>query len=195
MRKAVEVLRPLAPLRQVSAGDNAVRLSSRRASVEISVLAEDLFRLRISPGKTFSTTPSWAVLPRPAPAVKTRIASARGSVSLQTKSAKFTLHLADAAWHFHDRTGQPIFASEPARSGFHGRSPRLALTLREEDQIFGLGETAGAFNKRGLVREFWNVDVLGVTSAIHPGLLSMYLSIPFGILWRGKRAGGLFWDK
>ena len=194
MPKAVERLRRFAPLRRVSDRENAVRLSSPRASVEISVLAEDLFRLRISLGKTFSTAPSWAVLPRPAPAGKTTMAFARGVIGLETEAAKFSVRLADGTWQFHDRTGEPIFSSESGRSGFQGRAPRLALTLREEDQIFGLGETAGAFNKRGLVREFWNVDVLGVASAIHPGLRSMYLSIPFGILLRGQRAGGLFWD-
>ncbi len=68
------------------------------------------------------------------------------------------------------------------------------LDLVEDESFFGLGETAGAFNRRGAVREFWNIDVLGHTTAIHPGLKQLYVSIPFVISLRHGRAAGLFWD-
>jgi len=54
------------------------------------------------------------------------------------------------------------------------------LQLAEGDGLFGRGETSGTFNKRGLIREFWNIDVL------------VYL--PEGDwfdFWTSQRQGGL----
>jgi alpha-glucosidase len=87
-----------------------------------------------------------------------------------------------------------VFAAASAQMGFAGPRPQLALTLAEGECLFGLGETTGSFNKRGLTREFWNSDALAHASAIHPGLQRLYVSIPFAISLREGRAAGLFWD-
>ena len=70
----------------------------------------------------------------------------------------------------------------------------MTCSLVAGEKIFGLGEMSGPLDKRGLVREFWNIDVLGHASCIHPSLKSLYVSIPFGVSMRDGRAAGLFWD-
>ncbi|NBV23704.1 MAG: hypothetical protein EBS05_17510, partial [Proteobacteria bacterium] len=72
--------------------------------------------------------------------------------------------------------------------------PQLTLQLAGGERIFGLGASTGPLNKRGLIREFWNADVLGQASCMHPGLRNLYVSIPFALSMREGRAAGLFWD-
>lgn len=172
----------------------SVRLHSPQAVAELSVLADDLFRVRLARGQRFSRRPSWAVARADWPPVGTKIGSTSRTVRLSTRRGTLDFHFADASWELHDARGIGVFSAAPRSLGFAGEQARLSLSLTETESLFGLGESAGTFNKRGLVREFWNTDVLGHAPAIHPGLRSMYVSIPFAISLRDGRAAGLFWD-
>lgn len=78
--------------------------------------------------------------------------------------------------------------------GFADTEARVTLDLAPEDSVFGLGETTGQFNRHGVVRDFWNIDVLGHAPAIHAGLRQLYVSIPFATVVRAGRTFGVFWD-
>jgi alpha-glucosidase len=93
-----------------------------------------------------------------------------------------------------DKLGLVLFASHAGGTGFAGPAAVVRLALQEEEAIFGLGESTGTFNKRGLIRQFWNIDVGGHADAVHPVLQNMYVSIPFALSLRHGRAAGLFWD-
>ena len=159
----------------------------------VEALAPDLFRVRVARGRRFSTSPSWAVHRTDWPEVETREGVKRGCRSLQTSAGAFTLR-DGGAWELTDSSGLVLFSSPGGSTGFLGVAPQLTLDLAEGESFFGLGETTGTFNRRGVVREFWNIDVLGHAPAIHPGLKSLYVSIPFTISLRHGRAAGLFWD-
>jgi alpha-glucosidase len=162
--------------------------------VELSVLAPDLFRLRATSAKTFSARPSWAVLKTEWARVPTQIRTSRKIVSIRTAKGRLELRLTDGVWKLEDGTGKSVLACVPGESGFAKASCQLTLGLVNGESIFGLGESTGTFNKRGLIREFWNIDVLGHAPAIHPSLRALYVSIPFAISLRTGRAAGLFWD-
>ncbi|MBN8249038.1 MAG: glycoside hydrolase family 31 protein, partial [Verrucomicrobia bacterium] len=102
--------------------------------------------------------------------------------------------LATGAWELADTGGLTVFTAPAGSTAFAGREARLALDLAEEESLFGLGETTGQFNRRGLIRDLWNIDVLGHAPAIHPALKQLYVSIPFAISLRHGRAAGLLWD-
>lgn len=102
--------------------------------------------------------------------------------------------LATGAWELADTGGLKVFTAPASATAFAGREVRLALNLAEGESLFGLGETTGQFNRRGLIRDLWNIDVLGHAPAIHPALRQLYVSIPFAISLRHGRAAGLFWD-
>jgi len=162
--------------------------------MQVSALAPDLFRLRWVRGGGVPATPSWAVLPRTWPTAEVQISFSRGRTSLETTVGRFSLALATGAWEVTDSYGLTLFTARTGATAFAGQEARLTLDLVEGESLFGLGETTGAFNRRGLIREFWNSDVLGHAPAIHPGLKQLYVSIPFGISLRDGRAAGLFWD-
>ena len=113
-------------------------------------------------------------------------------LSITTSAGKFAINLRTGAWTLHDAGGLEVFRC--AAFDFAGMQPQMTLRLADGESIFGLGETSGPLNQRGLIREFWNADVLGHASCIHPGLRNLYVSIPFALSLREGRAGGLFWD-
>lgn len=181
------------PLRVLEAGPSRIRLASRTTHFEIQVLAPDLFRLlAMAPGQL--PEPSWAVVPREPAEVPANLKQSKHRLTISTADARMEWNLATGAWRLIDRYQLEIF-SAPAEATVHaGKEPRLTLDLAERESIFGLGESTGPFDKRGLIREFWNIDVLGHAPAIHPGLRSLYVSIPFALSMRDGRAAGLFWD-
>jgi alpha-glucosidase len=185
---------PVRPLKVTRTSPSSLSLASKGVCLEITALAEDLFRLRLAKGKHFSQTPSWAVTKTAWPAVEAQWTEGRQEIGLKTTRGRFTLNLTDGAWELRDHFGLVLFSSSPESTGFVGPAPCVALRLEEHEAIFGLGESTGTFNKRGLTREFWNIDVGGHAGTLHAGLPSLYVSIPFAISLRHGRAAGLFWD-
>lgn len=168
-------------------------MMGRGVAVELSVVAPGLFRIRAHAGTTLPQSSSWAVVDQPQPSAIVSVHTAPGSVSLRTPDASLTWSLSDSSWVL-ESGGLELFRSKPASMGFASGSAQLALALHDREAIFGLGESTGSFNKRGLIREFWNIDVLGHAPAIHPSLRNLYVSIPFALSLRDGRAAGLFWD-
>lgn len=185
---------PVASLHRVEGDTSTFTLRGRDTLVHAQALSSDLFRLRVVPGRSLPDTPSWAVVKRDWPEVPARIKTGRGRVSLETTVGRLTVSLANGAWEVVDRYGLTLFAAGVGATAFVGHEARLTLDLVEGESVFGLGETTGAFNRRGLIRDFWNIDVLGHAPAIHPALKQLYVSIPLGISLRDGRAAGLFWD-
>lgn len=175
------------------AGHPRLCLASRRVVAEIQVLAEDVLRLRALP-REVQAPPSWAVEKTDWPVVSAEVRHTRSRATLTTEAAEFRMALDTGAWSVRDRHGLMVFSAGRGTTGFSGSETQLDLDLAEREGLFGLGESTGPFDKRGLVREFWNIDVLGHSPAIHPGLRSQYVAIPMAVSLRDGRAAGLFWD-
>ncbi len=193
-KAAVPNFSPLRQLRVIPQAGPALRLTASQAVVEITALTPDLLRLRIARGRSLPNTPSWAVDKADWPAVPTQVAADKTTASLTTEAGRLTFQLATGAWELRDRHGLLVFSAQGGATGFAGEQSRLTLDLADGESLFGLGETTGQFNRRGLIREFWNIDVLGHAPAIHPALKSLYVSIPFAVSLRDGRAAGFFWD-
>lgn len=185
---------PLQKLRALPCASGSLRLRAPRAIIEATALTPDLLRLRVVRGTTLPATSSWAVGPSDWPAAAAVLNVTPTEASLATSAGKLTFQLATGAWELRDAHGLLVFSAPMGATGFADTEARLTLELAEGEELFGLGETTGQFNRRGLVREFWNIDVLGHAPAIHPGLKSLYVSIPFALSLRHGRAAGLFWD-
>jgi alpha-glucosidase len=159
----------------------------------VEALAPDLFRLRGTRERRFHTRSSGALAKREWPSPPLHGVGGRGGGSLDTSEGTFALGRG-GAWTLKDARGITVFSSPRGGTGFQGGKAVVELELAEHESLFGLGGTTGPLDRRGQVREFWNIDVLGHAPAIHPGLKSLYVSIPFAISLRDGRAAGLFWD-
>lgn len=186
--------KPVSRLVVAKSSVESLKLRAKNGLLEVSVLAPDLFRVRMTAAKRFSSRSSWAVCKTNWQKTPTRIRANHNRVVIETAQGKLIVNLADGGWKLRGKSGEEIFSTIPAKSGLAKKASQVTLALEENESIFGLGETTGTFNKRGLIREFWNTDVLGLAPAINPGLRSLYVSIPFAISLRDGRAAGLFWD-
>lgn len=155
----------------------------------LAVVRPDIFRLRICRDK-FAADHSWAIQDK----VPNEPSLPSESASFYARSSEGTLvaESTTGEWAFFDAKSR-LLLQGPA-VGFAEKHAALRLSLQERDRVFALGETTGPMDKRGLRRELWNIDVLGHAPGIHPSLRSLYVSIPFAILWRDGRAFGIFWD-
>ncbi len=185
---------PIANLHRVDRDNSAFTLRGPGVVFQARVLGPDLFHLRVVKGRRIPVTPSWAVVKKDWPEAWATVVTERRRVSLESAVGRLTVSLTTGAWEVVDRHGLSLFTAGPGATAFAGNESRLTLDLVEEESVFGLGETTGTFNRRGLIRDFWNSDVLGHAPAIHPALRQLYVSIPMGISLRDGRAAGLFWD-
>lgn len=185
---------PLAPLRFIRTLPHGFLLRSKSGFCRVTAISPAIFRFQHVPTQADLDRPSWGVahqLPSPSLAKVNR----RGhTVIVQTSRGRFTLNLRTGSWNLRDEQNAAVFECGAAATSVSKTGAQISLALARQEAIFGLGETTGTYNKRGLVREFWNIDVLGHAPAIHPSLRTLYVSIPFAISLRNGRAGGLFWD-
>ena len=155
----------------------------------LTVVHEDVFRLRICREK-FARDRSWAI-EEDVPEVES-LPMQGGGFFARSSQGTFVVNEADKAWALRDARSREILRGRSI--GYDGEHGFFRLDLNERDRIFGLGEMTGPMDKRGLKRELWNIDVLGHVKAIYHSLQSLYVAIPFAILWRDGRAFGIFWD-
>ena len=186
--------RALKRLRLEAADGAALRLRSSGAVMEVQALASDVFRVRAARGRVLGATVSWAVVTSAWPPPPARRWIGGGQVGLVTAEGGLSVRLEDGSWRLADAAGLEVFAAPAGGMGFLDQATRCTLGLAPGERLLGLGETTGGWDKRGLRRELWNIDVLGHVPAIYPGLRSMYASIPFLISLREGRAAGLFFD-
>lgn len=177
---------------KASSAQGAV-LAAKAGLVELTVIAPDLIRLRATRAKSYNDG-SFAVLPQDWPAVKTEVRERKADIELRTEQFHIQFNKRKGTWRVTDKNGWTVLSSTSAIE--HGKKNgfTLRLGLEAKDKILGLGESTGPLNKRGLIREFWNIDVLGHASCIHPSLRNLYVSIPFGLGLRAGRTFGVFWD-
>jgi alpha-glucosidase len=155
----------------------------------LSVVHDDVFRLRICRDK-FKRDTSWAIEEKVPETPSLPMAGAK--FYARSAQGTFIVNEADKTWALRDVRSREILRGR--NIGFQDRRGFFRIDLNERDRIFGLGEMTGPMDKRGLRRELWNIDVLGHASAIFHSLKSLYVSIPFALLWRDGRAFGIFWD-
>lgn len=171
----------------------AISLRTKGISAHLSTPGEGLFRIRVGRGARLGPDYSWSVL-RGAPSFNSSIRTSGKEAEIATSAAILHCDLSSGGIFLRDRFGFDIFHFPAGALNFCGQKAQVAFPLGEHEKIFGLGETTGTWNKRGLIRELWNIDVLGHAPGIHPGLKSLYVSIPFIVTLQNGRAAGLFWD-
>lgn len=162
-------------------------LGNRQLEVTVSADPPDVFRFTVRPGKAPPTASETGGSPGP------RIRAGKRIARLQTGAGELCVDRQTGAWRVVDPHGLEVFVS-PARSTWLGPAGGggFDLKLTATERLWGFGETTGPFDQRGQRRELWNIDVLGHAPAIHPGLHSLYVSIPLMLSLRDGRAAAVF---
>ena len=139
--------------------------------LRVDLVREDLVRLKISRGRMFDESPTYAVcvdpLAEPVPFTAERHDD---HVLLRTSELVVTLWLNPFRLDVHRTDGTAVVETSADSDGGYWAYATLndAFTLRRrcrpEDAVYGLGEKTGGHNRRGRDFTLWNTDVLNPTA-------------------------------
>ncbi len=181
----------LGDLLSYSAEGRRVRLQCANAALELTILAEDLVRVRLSQSGEFPALFSYAVVRQDDewPGAPYRIED--GEQALQVRTARLLVRIDrhPCRLAFLDSSGQVIQADAEGM-GWCGTAVVASKVLQPGEHIYGLGQKAAGLDRRGGKFEMWNADPQGYG----PGQDPLYLNVPFYLGLHGTQGYGLFFD-
>ena len=187
--------------------NRGVRLEAGSATVEVTALAPNLFRVGMFPDGRTPSYASEAIAKEEWEPVALEI-SGEEEISLSTEAATAHVSLDPLRISFSDLSGR-VFAADDEELGMGvvelpepdvfsaplGNPVRLYKRREEGERYFGCGERTSGLDKTDSYQVFWNVDPPpGHTASFK----NIYASIPFVLSMRGGEARGssygLFFD-
>ncbi|AGY58747.1 glycoside hydrolase family 31 protein [Gloeobacter kilaueensis] len=167
-----------------------VRFECGGPTLDLTVLAHDLVRVRFAPGGTFLPRRSWAVSRHDSewPAVDFGFAERSEGFELTTEQLRIVVERATCRLGCFDPAGR-AFACDSA-AGLGWRTGQIAAWKRIEadEHFYGFGERTGLLDKRSERLTNWATDALDYGSLTD----NMYQAIPFFIALRPGLAYGVF---
>jgi alpha-glucosidase len=167
---------------------NGVELRSDGMRMRVEALTQSVLRVRITRAREFPEDASWAV----PPAVRHQRAPVQlTSDGFQTEALEVHLIPSMLSLTVTDRQGREIVSDFYDPVTITADRFTLKKTLRPGEDIFGMGDKTGSFDRRGESFVDWNTDAYGFQRDTDP----IYKSIPFYIA-TGADGGayGLFMD-
>jgi alpha-glucosidase len=139
--------------------------------LRLELVRDDLLRVKISRGRIFDDSPTFAVCVDPvADPVEFSVERADDVVRLRTSAMVVSLWLEPFRIDVHRSDGTAVVETAQDSDGRYWAYATLndAFTIRRrcrrEDAVYGLGEKSGHHNRRGQDFTLWNTDVLSPSS-------------------------------
>ena len=174
----------------VTKHDSSVELACENGRVRISVLADNIVRVRATPASDFGADFSYAIAKTNWPKIKTDIVTGQ-KIKIATKKLQVTITKSPLRIEFATATGEVLNSDEFDRGmGWEGPKCGTYRELAQTEKFVGCGERTGQMNKRGQSFAFWNTD-----NPTHTYLNGeVYVSIPFLVSTRPGHHYGIFFD-
>ena len=194
---------PLERAKLLDHDDRIIRMGAGSATIEVTALAPDLFRIGMFPDGRPPDYTSEAVAKEDWEPVAVEM-TGEEEISFSTEAATVHISLNPLRVSFSDPSGR-TFAADDEELGMGGvelpdanvcsapmGSPVRLYKRREEgERYFGCGERTSGLDKTGSYQVFWNVDPpAGHTASFN----NIYSSVPFTLSLINGRAHGLFFD-
>jgi alpha-glucosidase len=164
--------------------------------VALTAVAPDVIRVRFAPGRALGRDHSYAVVNRQLGDGGAKFVLNPGRSVIQTGKLVITVKHQPFRIAIADADGHDLDADDPEKGiAFSGRTVRVWKRLRDDEQVYGLGEKTGRLNKRGRQLggynvTMWNSDTYAYEADTDP----IYASIPFFMVLRAGVAHGIFLD-
>ena len=194
---------PLERAKLLDHDDRSIRMGAGSATIEVTALAPDLFRIGMFPDGRPPDYTSEAVAKEDWELVAVEM-TGEEEISFSTEAATAHISLNPLRVSFSDPSGRTFAADDeelgmgvvelPDANVFSAPmgSPVGLYKRREEgERYFGCGERTSGLDKTGSYQVFWNVDPpAGHTASFN----NIYSSVPFTLSLVNGRAHGLFFD-
>ena len=176
--------------------EQGLELQGSAAAIRVTAVAPGIVRVRYVPGGRFAEDRSFAVMqPRPEP-VPPVVDVGPSASELRTPLLTVRIQHQPLRLEFLDAEGRSLDRDDEQFGTAHGGGTvRVWKRLRDDEQVYGLGEKTGRLNKRGWSlggthAVMWNSDTYGYDSSTDP----LYVSVPYFLVLREGRAHGIFLD-
>ncbi len=171
---------------------HAVTLRTAAGTISVTAVNDVVFRVRASRDGTFAKDFSWAVVSGAnAPTGALTVRDEGPAVVAVTPQVHVRITKDPLGVAFLDTSDRIISADDPRHPMTLGAEGfRVAKAMPEDEHYYGLGDKAGALDRRDRSFQNWNTDAYGWQESTDP----LYKSIPFFIGLRKGRAYGVFLD-
>jgi alpha-glucosidase len=164
----------------------SVAAFSGPAHVEVTVLAADLFHVRLVRANTARPHPSWAARGDGWPATTVTVTRSASSVTISTSACSVVIARNPLRLAFTDGARRVINRDEHTKGmSWNGEEIRVWKEMPEDEFYYGFGEKSGHLEKKFSHMTMWNSDIPGYAADTDP----LYESIPF---FYGIRAGNAY---
>jgi alpha-glucosidase len=170
---------------------NKVAFTAGSSVVQLTLLADDLVRVRASRDGRFGPDLSVAVIDTTWQPPTFTIDSTGADFVIRTSRVGVVVRKNPLRLVFEDSAGTILNEDDPANGmGWDGDEIRVWKMKPHDESYFGLGEKAGALNRTGKCFTMWNSDIPGYKADTDP----LYQTVPFFYGIRAGRAYGVFFD-
>lgn len=171
--------------------ENVIEIQLTNALMNIYIIDDNIIRFRYTKEKKFSEAPSYAVIEGVKQQTEYEFAENEKAFQIVTAELKVDINKKPARVSIYDKNGNLINEDEPAFGvSFDGDEVRCHKKLLDNEKFYGLGEKTGGLEKRGNQYTMWNTDFPAYEWRTDP----LYVSIPFFIGVKDKKAYGIFFD-
>jgi len=171
--------------------NHGITLSVKPAIIEISILAPDVFRIRMSKDGYFLPDSSWAVIEKTLGDQTFNVHETDKAVFIVTVKLTLKIKRSPCRFEFYDMQGSLINQDDPSKGmAWSGNEICVWKTMPADEYYFGLGEKAGALQKKGKSYSMWNTDIPAYKADTDP----LYQTIPFFYGINKGRTYGIFFD-
>ena len=184
----VQTWTTLPPIQAVEQDAKGVYCQCGDSKLWVTVLAENLIRVRMSPTGNFLPRRSWAVAKDDgefAP-VLMGVKETEDAIEIKTNKLLVQIHRDSCRIVCYDSLGQDF--AEDVQMAWAANTVAAWKTIAPEEHFYGFGERTGLLDKRADRQTNWTTDALDYSSFTD----AMYQAIPFFIALRPGLSYGIF---
>jgi alpha-glucosidase len=183
--------RSLGPVTGVDSSSGGLLISAEPAKIQISVLAPDVIRIRMSKDGSFSPDSSWSVVERSSGDTHFTVKRTAAYVEIATSRLKLIVQRSPCRLSMYDSAGILLNRDDSSKGmGWSGNEIACWKAMPQDESYFGFGEKAGYLARKWKAMSMWNSDI----PAYHADTDPLYQTIPFFYGIRNGTAYGIFFD-
>ncbi|GAB1538846.1 glycoside hydrolase family 31 protein [Scytonema sp. NUACC21] len=176
----------------VQNSDREIHLKCGGTRVNISILASNLIRVRMSPNGEFMPRRPWAVTQDDTEWEVTpfQVRETDTTVEIETEQIRVSIHRQNCHITCFDKAGRPFAQDAQQNMGWRLGAVAAWKQIEADEHFYGFGERTGLLDKLSEVKTNWTVDALDYSTQTD----EMYQAIPFFIALRPEVGYGIFFN-
>ncbi|WP_432709017.1 glycoside hydrolase family 31 protein [Pedobacter sp.] len=201
LNNPVNILKPivkryLSAVTKVNKEGNKFYFSDGEARVEIRVVSDEIFRVRLAPNGVFLDDFSYAVPVVDQKVSTFNLAEQEDSYTISTNTITCNIRKKDFLISFIDNNSQMVMSEDESpmhweeNKDFGGYHVFATKRCMPDENFFGLGDKSGNLNLRGRHFQNWNTDAYSFGWDQDP----LYRTIPFYMGLHKESSYGIFFD-